>query len=94
MLASAGGFGARPDASQLVALLYLGLLSSAAAFLAWYHAQAVHGSQITAATLYVEPFVTAVVASFVDEPLALATVLGGVVVLSGVWLVQRGATRS
>jgi drug/metabolite transporter (DMT)-like permease len=85
------GLGSRPGASHLAALLYLGLLSSAAAFLAWYHAQAIYGSQRTAATLYIEPFVTAVVASFIDEPLVLTTVLGGIVVLSGVTLVQRGA---
>jgi drug/metabolite transporter (DMT)-like permease len=88
------GFGARPGASQLAALVYLGLFSSAAAFLAWYHAQATYGSQRTGATLYVEPFVTALVASFVDEPLVLATVLGGVVVLVGVGLVQRGAANA
>jgi drug/metabolite transporter (DMT)-like permease len=88
------GFGTRPGTSELAALLYLAFLSSAAAFLAWYHAQATYGSQRTAATLYVEPFVTALVAAFVDEPLVLATVLGGVVVLVGVTLVQRGAARA
>lgn len=92
-LASARGFGARPGAAELTALVYLGLLSSAAAFLAWYHAQAKYGSQRTAATLYVEPFVTAGVAAFADEPLVLATLIGGMVVLLGVWLVQRGAVR-
>lgn len=88
------GFGATPSASQVAALVYLGLVSSAAAFLAWYHAQQVHGSQRTAATLYLEPFVTALVASFVDEPLVLSTLLGGTVVLCGVALVQRGAARA
>ena len=90
-LTSITGFGSRPGASELAALVYLGLLSSAAAFLAWYHAQQKYGSQRTAATLYVEPFVTALVAARVDEPLVLGTALGGVVVLFGVWLVQRGA---
>jgi drug/metabolite transporter (DMT)-like permease len=86
------GLGASPGARELAALLYLGLLSSAAAFLAWYHAQAVHGSQRTAATLYVEPFVTAGVAVFFGEPLVFATVLGGAVVLAGVTLVQHGSS--
>ena len=85
------GFGAAPGSRELVAVLYLGLLSSAAAFLAWYHAQAVHGSQRTAATLYFEPFVTVGVAAFFGEPLVLATALGGALVLAGVALVQRGA---
>jgi len=90
-LASFTGLGSRPGAPEIAALLYLGLLSSAAAFLAWYHSQAKHGSQRTAATLYVEPFVTAGLASSTGEPLVLTTVLGGIVVLAGVWLVQRGA---
>lgn len=85
------GLGASPGVEQILAVLYLGLLSSAAAFLAWYHAQSVHGSQRTAATLYVEPFVTAGVAVFFGEPLVLATLLGGAVVLAGVTLVQRGS---
>jgi drug/metabolite transporter (DMT)-like permease len=92
-LTGASGFGTRPGPAELVALVYLGLLSSAAAFLAWYHSQAVHGSQRTGATLYVEPFVTALLASMLGEPLVLATLLGGLVVLLGVWLVQRGAVR-
>lgn len=94
VLALFTGFGARPGPAEIAALVYLGLFSSAAAFLAWYHAQAKYGSQRTAATLYVEPFVTALVAAFHDEPLVLATLIGGVVVLCGVWLVQRGVAAS
>jgi len=94
VLAFVSGFGARPGAPELVALVYLGLFSSAAAFLAWYHAQAVYGSQRTGGTLYVEPFVTALLASFLGEPLVVATVAGGIVVLLGVYLVQRGASAS
>jgi drug/metabolite transporter (DMT)-like permease len=93
VLSSASGFGERPGASELAALVYLGLFSSAAAFLAWYHSQAIHGSQRTGATLYVEPFVTALVASLQGERLVLGTVAGGVIVLLGVWLVQRGVPR-
>jgi drug/metabolite transporter (DMT)-like permease len=85
------GFGAAPGPDELAALLYLGLLSSAAAFVAWLHAQARFGSQRTAAMLYVEPFVTAGVAASSGEALVPATALGGIVVLAGVWLVQRGA---
>ena len=91
VLSLANGFVREPGWLEISALLYLGLLSSAAAFLAWYHAQRVHGSQITAATLYVEPFVTVLVAAFFGGPLSLTALAGGVVVLSGVWLVHRGA---
>lgn len=90
-MAAVQGFAGPLDTSQVAALLYLGLASSAAAFLAWYHSQRTHGSQRTAATLYLEPFVTALVAAFVDEPLVLTTLFGGLVVLLGVGLVQRGA---
>ena len=94
VLSLANGFTRDPGARELSALLYLGLLSSAAAFLAWYHAQRVHGSQVTAATLYVEPFVTVIVAAFFGEPLSLVSIAGGLVVLAGVWLVHRGAAPS
>ena len=88
------GFGNAPGWPEILSLLYLGLLSSAAAFAAWMHAQAKFGSQRTAAMLYLEPFVTALVASFVGEPIVLVTVIGGVTVLLGVWLVQRGAAKA
>jgi drug/metabolite transporter (DMT)-like permease len=87
------GFGSAPGLSEILSLLYLGFLSSALAFAAWMHAQAKFGSQRTAAMLYLEPFVTAIVASFVGEPIVLVTVIGGATVLLGVWLVQRGAAR-
>jgi drug/metabolite transporter (DMT)-like permease len=86
------GFGHDLGGAQIAALLYLGLVSSAAAFLAWYHSQNVHGSQRTAATLYVEPFVTVLVSAWaLGEPLVASTLVGGLVVLPGVWLVQRGS---
>jgi drug/metabolite transporter (DMT)-like permease len=87
------GLGNAPGASEILALLYLGLLSSAVAFAAWLHSQRVHGSQRTAAMLYLEPFATAAVAAFAGEPIVLLTVIGGVTVLLGVWLVQRGTVR-
>lgn len=93
-LTSINGFGHAPGPTHLAALVYLGLASSAAAFLAWYHAQLKYGSQRTAATLYLEPFVTAIAASFLDEPLVLATLLGGGVVLCGVYLVQRSTVAA
>lgn len=88
------GFGNPPGAVELGALVYLGVVSTAAAFLAWYHAQQTYGSQRTAATLYVEPFVTALLATAFGEPLVATTVLGGVVVLLGVHLVQRSRRPS
>lgn len=91
-LALPGGFLRAPGPGELAALLYLGLFSSAAAFFAWYHAQRVHGSQRTAAMLYLEPFVTALAAAWAGQPLGPGSFAGGLVVLAGVWLVQHGAS--
>lgn len=90
------GFARGPiDARAIVALAYLGVLSSGVAFFVWYRAQELHGTQRTAAALYLEPFVTALVASRFGEPITLRTLLGGIVLLFGTWLVGRGvrATR-
>jgi len=73
------------------AILYLGILCNAVAFVLWYHAQRVHGVHRTAATLYLEPFVTLVVAmALLGERFRPSTALGGVIVLAGVWCVGRG----
>jgi drug/metabolite transporter (DMT)-like permease len=82
------------DARAIVALGYLGILSSGVAFFAWFRAQELSGTQKTAAALYLEPFVTALVATRFGEPITARTLLGGIVLLSGTWLVGRGARAS
>jgi drug/metabolite transporter (DMT)-like permease len=71
---------------------FLGIFCSGLAYVFWYDAlQAVPASQV-GAFLYLEPLVTVIVAAFVlSEPLLLASLLGGGVILLGVWLVQRPA---
>jgi drug/metabolite transporter (DMT)-like permease len=77
-------------AAAVPALLYLGLLASGLATTAWGRAQARYGPQRSAAVLYLQPFVTLVAAwTLRGEPIGLAAVLGGILVLCGVAFVTR-----
>ena len=69
---------------------FLGVFSSGLAYIAWYDAlQALPASQV-GVFLYIEPLVAVIVAAIVlGEPLLWASLLGGGVILAGVWLVQR-----
>ena len=93
LLAMGGGFAVRtPGVEEWGALCFLGLCCSALALVLWYASQRVHGAQRTAATLYLEPLFTVVVAMLVlGETIAWPTVIGGGVVLGGVWMVKRGS---
>ncbi len=74
-----------------LAISFLGVFCSGISYVFWYDALAVLPVAQTGAFVYLEPFVTVVVAAFVlDEPLLLAGVLGGLAILAGVWLVQSG----
>jgi drug/metabolite transporter (DMT)-like permease len=74
-----------------LAISFLGVFCSGISYVFWYDALAVLPVAQTGAFVYLEPFVTVVVAAFVlDEPLLLAGVLGGLAILGGVWLVQSG----
>jgi drug/metabolite transporter (DMT)-like permease len=69
---------------------FLGIFCSGLAYIAWYDAlQAVPASQI-GAFLYIEPLVAVLVAwGVLGESLMISSLIGGVVILFGVWLVQR-----
>lgn len=69
---------------------FLGIFCSGLAYIFWYDALRVLPASQAGVFLYVEPLVTAVVAAFVlSEPLLWSSVLGGAVILSGVWIVNR-----
>ena len=79
-----------PGPSAWTALVLLGLLAGSAAFLAFGRAVAVLGAQRTSAFLYVQPFVTLVGARLIlGEPFTWGGLLGGLIVLVGVWIIQR-----
>ena len=69
---------------------FLGIFCSGLGYIFWYDGlQVIPASQV-GVFLYLEPLVTVVVAAIVlGEPLLLATLLGGAIILLGVWLVNR-----
>jgi drug/metabolite transporter (DMT)-like permease len=69
---------------------FLGIFCSGLAYIFWYDAlQALPVAQ-AGAFVYLEPFVTVVLAAAIlDEPLLLASLIGGGAILLGVWLVNR-----
>jgi len=73
-----------------IGVLFLGVFCSGLAYIAWYDAlQALSAAQ-TGAFLYIEPLVAVVVAALIlAEPVTWASLLGGAVILFGVWLVSR-----
>jgi drug/metabolite transporter (DMT)-like permease len=71
-------------------IAFLGIFCSGLAYIAWYDAlQALSAAQ-TGVFLYIEPLVAVVVAFFVlGEPVTVVSLIGGGVILLGVWLVNR-----
>jgi len=73
-----------------VAIAFLGVFCSGIAYIFWYDALKVLPVAQTGAFLYFEPMITVIVASLVlHESLLLATLVGGITILIGVWLVNR-----
>jgi len=73
-----------------IAITFLGILCSGVAYIFWYDALQVLPVAQTGAFLYLEPIITVIVAAFViEESILLATLIGGITILIGVWLVNR-----
>ena len=73
-----------------IAILFLGVLCSGIAYIFWYDALKDLPVAQTGAFLYLEPFVTLIIAAIViEEAILLASVIGGITILIGVWLVNR-----
>jgi drug/metabolite transporter (DMT)-like permease len=82
------------SATGWVAVLFLGLGCSGLAYWLWYGALERIETAKVAAFLYLEPLVTlAAAVAMLGEPVGLATIAGGLMVLAGVALVQRTAPR-
>ena len=73
-----------------VGVVFLGVFCSGLAYIAWYDAlQAIAASKV-GAFLYLEPLVAVVVAAVIlMEPITWVSLMGGAVILTGVWLVNR-----
>jgi drug/metabolite transporter (DMT)-like permease len=73
-----------------VGIAFLGVFCSGLAYIFWYDALQVLTSAQTGAFLYLEPVSTVVIAALIlGEQLFLATMLGGILILVGVWVVNR-----
>lgn len=71
-------------------VIFLGVFCSGLAYIAWYDALQALPSAQTGAFLYIEPLVAVVVAFFVlGEPVTVVSLIGGGIILFGVWLVNR-----
>lgn len=69
---------------------FLGIFCSGLAYIAWYDALQVLTTVQTGAFLYIEPLIAVGIAFFVlEEAIVPAALLGGVIILLGVWLVNR-----
>ncbi len=73
-----------------LAVAFLGIICSGFAYIAWYDGlQVIPASQV-GVFLYIEPLVTVLVAWLVlGEALLLSTIIGGIIIISGVRLVQQ-----
>ncbi len=73
-----------------ISLFFLGIFCSGVAYLFWYDGlEAIPVVQV-GAFLYFEPLVTLIIAAFLlEERINWASLLGGMLILGGVWLVNR-----
>lgn len=79
----------------LAGVLFLGIGCSGLAYIAWYDALRVLPVSQVGVFLYVEPLVTVAVAWWLlHEPLTLPALAGGLIILLGVWLVNRSPARA
>lgn len=85
-LGEIAGFSPRGWAS----FIYLGIFTSGLTYIAWYDAlQSLPAAQ-TGAFLYIEPPVSVIVAAvLLGETITPAALLGGAIILFGIWLVTR-----
>jgi drug/metabolite transporter (DMT)-like permease len=72
------------------AMVYLGALTTGLAYIAWFDALSQLPAAQTGAFLFVEPLTSMLVAAVVlSERITLVSVLGGVVILFGIWMVNK-----
>ncbi len=69
---------------------FLGIFCSGLAYIAWYDALQALTTASAGVFLYIEPLIAMVVALFIlNEAITLASLVGGGVILFGVWLVNK-----
>ncbi len=77
-----------------IAVVFLGIFCSGIAYIFWYDALAQIDASQVAAFIYLEPFVTVIIAAMVlGEAITPVSIVGGLTILLGVYLVNRSSTR-
>jgi drug/metabolite transporter (DMT)-like permease len=75
---------------EWLAILYLSVTCSLLGYYIWFYVVKKVGAAVTSTFLFAEPLITAIFAvTFVGENLNLLIVLGGLLILSGVYLVTK-----
>ncbi len=78
------------SATGVVSILFLGIGCSGIAYLLWYAALERLETARVAVFLYVEPLVGVIAALILlGEPIVLTTIVGGLLVLTGIFFVQK-----
>ena len=73
-----------------LSILFLGNFCSGLAYIAWYDAFQALSTAETGVFFYIEPLVAMVVAFIIlGEPITVASLIGGGIILLGVWLVNK-----
>jgi drug/metabolite transporter (DMT)-like permease len=85
---------ARLTRNGWLAVGFLGVFCTGLAYIFYYDALQIIPASRVGVFIYIEPLVTVVLAAIIlPEPLNLPTLLGGGIILLGVWLVNRPASR-
>lgn len=83
------------DARGWWAMIFLGIFTTGLAYIAWFDALSQLPAAQTGAFLFVEPLASMIFAVIIlNEQITLASVLGGAVILSGLWLVNRQGRKT
>jgi drug/metabolite transporter (DMT)-like permease len=78
------------DSRGWVAMIFLGVFTTGLAYIAWFDALSQLPAAQTGAFLFIEPLTSMVVAAIIlNEKITLVSVLGGAVILVGIWMVNR-----
>lgn len=78
------------DSRGWIAMIYLGVFTTGLAYIAWFDALSQLPAAQTGAFLFIEPLTSMVVAAIIlSEQITPVSVLGGAVILVGIWMVNK-----
>lgn len=82
------------DARGWWAMIFLGIFTTGFAYIAWFDALSQLPAAQTGAFLFIEPLASMIFAAIIlSEQITLVSVLGGAVILFGIWLVNRTTVK-